>query len=157
MSTAATSLKSIIDAVAGVVGAQNVSNDIDTLKQYSKDTSLMPARMPDMVVRVLNREQLMGVLKIANENSIPVVARSSGTGTYGTAIPVQGGAVITDFLRPRYLVGQGLGPEYCPVTLVFQVHDVGRTARQHEGESVIFPHFNGVRRREREINPARGG
>ena len=88
MSTAATSLKSIIDAVAGVVGAQNVSTDIDTLKQYSKDTSLMPARMPDMVVRVLNREQLMGVLKIANENRIPVVPRSSGTGTYGTAIPL---------------------------------------------------------------------
>ena len=94
MSTAATSLKSIIDAVAGVVGAQNVSTDIDTLKQYSKDTSLMPARMPDMIVRVLNREQLMGVLKIANANSIPVVPRSSGTGTYGTAIPVQGGIVV---------------------------------------------------------------
>ena len=94
MSTAATSLKSIIDAVAGVVGAQNVSTDIDTLKQYSKDTSLMPARMPDMVVRVLNREQLMGVLKIANENRIPVVPRSSGTGSYGIAIPLEGGIVV---------------------------------------------------------------
>ncbi len=94
MSTAATTVNSIVEALAGVVGSENVSTDIETLKKYSSDTSLMPARMPDVVVRVLTREEVMGVLKYANENSIPVVPRSSGTGTYGTGIPEQGGIIL---------------------------------------------------------------
>lgn len=95
MSTAAaTTVHSIVEALAGVVGSQNVSTDIDTLKKYSSDTSLMPARMPDVVVRVMNRDEVMGVLKYANENSIPVVPRSSGTGTYGCGIPQQGGIIL---------------------------------------------------------------
>ncbi|MEI6125785.1 MAG: FAD-binding oxidoreductase, partial [Pseudomonadota bacterium] len=95
MSTAAaTTVSSIVQALKGVVGDQNVHTDIETLKQYSKDTSLMPARMPDMVVRVMNREQAMGVIKIANENRLPVVPRSSGTGTYGTGIPEEGGIIL---------------------------------------------------------------
>jgi glycolate oxidase len=95
MSTAeATTLSSIVEALAGVVGSENVSTDIETLTKYSRDTSLMPARMPDCVVRVMNRDDVMGVLKFANENSIPVIPRSSGTGTYGTAVPSQGGIVL---------------------------------------------------------------
>ena len=83
MSTAAaTTLESIVEALSGVVGKENITSDVETLKKYSSDTSLMPSRMPDFVVRVMNREEVMGVIKIANENSIPVVPRSSGTGTY---------------------------------------------------------------------------
>jgi FAD/FMN-containing dehydrogenase len=95
MSTAAaTTLESIVEALSGVVGNENVISDVETLKKYSSDTSLMPARMPDFVVRVLTREEVMGVIKIANENSIPVVPRSSGTGTYGTGIPLEGGIIL---------------------------------------------------------------
>ncbi len=95
MSTAAaTTLSNIVEAIAGVVGEQNVNTDIETLKKYSGDTSLMSARMPDMVVRALNREEVMGIIKIANENSIPVVPRSSGTGTYGSGIPEEGGIIL---------------------------------------------------------------
>lgn len=95
MSTAAaTTLDSIVEALSGVVGSENVITDVETLKKYSCDTSLMPARMPDFVVRVMNREDVMGVIKIANENSIPVVPRSSGTGTYGTGIPEEGGIIL---------------------------------------------------------------
>jgi glycolate oxidase len=94
MSTAATTLQSIVEALSGVVGNENVISDVETLKKYSSDTSLMPSRMPDFVVRVLTREEVMAVIKIANENSIPVVPRSSGTGTYGTGIPLEGGIIL---------------------------------------------------------------
>ncbi|MCP4716347.1 MAG: FAD-binding oxidoreductase [Deltaproteobacteria bacterium] len=95
MSTAeATTLNSIVEALSGVVGKENVNTDIEVLTQYSKDTSLMPARMPDMVVKAMTRDEVMGVIKIANQNGIPVVPRSSGTGTYGSGIPVQGGIIL---------------------------------------------------------------
>ena len=68
MSTAAaTTVTSIVEALSGVVGNQNVHTDIEALKKYSCDTSLMPSRMPDIIVRAMNREEVMGILKIANE------------------------------------------------------------------------------------------
>lgn len=95
MNTApATTLNSIVDVLSEAVGRENVHTDIDVLKKYSSDTSLMPARMPDIVVRAMNREQVMAVIKTANDNSIPVVPRSSGTGTYGTGIPEEGGIIL---------------------------------------------------------------
>lgn len=95
MSTeAATTVNSIAEAVSAVVGKENVHTDPETLKRYSRDTSLMPARMPDAVVRVMNREEVMGVLKTADANRYPVVPRSSGTGTYGTGIPEEGGIIM---------------------------------------------------------------
>ena len=93
MSTAAT-VSSIVEALSGVVGKENVHTDIETLKKYSCDKSLMPSRMPDIVVRAMNREEVMGVIKFANENNYPVVPRSSETGTYGTGIPEEGGIVL---------------------------------------------------------------
>jgi len=93
MSTPAT-LQTIVQALSKVVGEQNVSTDKETLERFSRDTSLMPPRMPDFVVRAMTREEVMGVIKIAHENKIPVVPRSSGTGTYGTGIPEQGGIIL---------------------------------------------------------------
>ena len=54
----------------------------------------MTPRMPDMVVKVKNTAQVQGVIKIADANNYPVVPRSSGTGTYGTGIPKEGGMIL---------------------------------------------------------------
>jgi len=94
MSTSVSTLSTMREAIAGVVGKGQVSTDAATLKQYSRDTSLMTPRMPDMVVKVANTSQVQGVMKIANENNYPVVPRSSGTGTYGTGIPEEGGMIL---------------------------------------------------------------
>ncbi len=100
MSTPVTTLSTMIDAIAGVVGKENVTTDVETLKKYSRDTSLMAPRMPDMTVWVKNTSQVQGVIKIANQNNYPVVPRSSGTGTYGTGIPEEGGMIL-DFSRMK--------------------------------------------------------
>ena len=94
MSTSVTTLSTMIEAIAGVVGKENAITDGAALKKYSSDTSLMTPRMPDMVVKVKNTAQVQGVIRIANENNYPVVPRSSGTGTYGTGIPKEGGMIL---------------------------------------------------------------
>jgi len=60
----------------------------------------MPPHMPDLVVKVKNTSEVQGVLKIANENNYPVIPRSSGTGTYGTGMPEEGG-IILDLSRMK--------------------------------------------------------
>jgi hypothetical protein len=94
MNTALTTLESIQEKLRGIIGKNKLCTDADTLKQYSQDTSLMSPRMPDMVVKVMNREEAQSVIKFANENNFPVVPRSSGTGTYGTGIPEEGGIIL---------------------------------------------------------------
>lgn len=51
--------------------------------------------LPDMVVEAITTEQVASVLKICNENSIPVTVRGSGTGQVGGSVPIKGGVVIS--------------------------------------------------------------
>ena len=94
MNTPAASIAQIKESIEGVVGKAKILTDADTLKRYSCDTSLSPCHLPDMLVKAHTRDEVQGVLKIANANNYPVVPRSSGTGTYGTGIPEEGGLVL---------------------------------------------------------------
>jgi len=94
MNTSASTTKNIMEAISKAVGKQNVLTDPETLKKYSCDTSLLPPHMPDMVVKVKKTNEVQAVLKIANENNYPAVPRSSGTGSYGTGIPEEGGMIL---------------------------------------------------------------
>ena len=94
MNTSAPTTASIKALIEKVVGKENILTDGATLKHYSCDTSLAPPRLPDMVIKVHQTSEVQGVLKIANAHNYPVVPRSSGTGTYGTGIPEEGGMIL---------------------------------------------------------------
>lgn len=94
MSTPASTTQNILEAISKAVGKDNVITDQETLTRYSRDTSLLPPHMPDMVVKVKKTSEVQAVLKIAHENHYPVVPRSSGTGSYGTGIPEEGGIIL---------------------------------------------------------------
>lgn len=94
MNTSKTPVSTIIQALTGIVGKENMVTDPEVLKKYSCDTSLLPPHMPDIIVKVKKTSEVQGVLKIAHENHYPVVPRSSGTGSYGTGIPEEGGIIL---------------------------------------------------------------
>jgi len=94
MNTPAATTAQIRQSMEGVVGKGNVLTDAETLMRYSHDASLSPPHLPDMVIKVRTTAEVQGVLKIANANHYPVVPRSSGTGTYGTGIPEEGGLIL---------------------------------------------------------------
>ncbi len=84
--------------LAGIVGAEYVSDDPETLEKYSRDYSFVQPRMPSLVVYPQNTEEIQGVVRYANERMIPVTPRSSSIGFYGAGIPSQGG-IILDLTR----------------------------------------------------------
>jgi hypothetical protein len=77
-----------------IVGAEYFSDDPEILKQYSKDYSLVPPRMPTYVVKPKNAEEIQKIVKLANELKMPIIPCSSGVHFYGATIPSQGGIVI---------------------------------------------------------------
>jgi FAD/FMN-containing dehydrogenase len=81
-----------------ILGAEYFSDDQETLKQYSKDYSLVPPRMPTCVVKPKNVEEIQKIVKLANKLKTPIVPSSSGAHFYGASIPSQGGIVV-DLVR----------------------------------------------------------
>jgi len=77
MNAPASTMQSIINSLSGIVEKQNILTDPETLQKYSCDISLLPPHMPDVVVKVKKTSEVQGVLKVAHENHIPVVPRSS--------------------------------------------------------------------------------
>jgi len=84
----------IKEELTGIVGAENVFEDAERLKPYSKDCSLSAPSMPSYVAQPKNAEEVQRVIRLANENKLPVVPSSSGIHFHGNTIPVQGGIVL---------------------------------------------------------------
>ncbi|MGQ4872819.1 MAG: FAD-binding oxidoreductase [Promethearchaeia archaeon] len=93
----------IISKLKEILGEENVSyNEIDLLA-YSKDTTLITlnweiqgklAALPDIITFPETAEQISAILKLANEENIPVTPYAEGSGVVGGAIPIYGGIII---------------------------------------------------------------
>ncbi|MDD4238881.1 MAG: FAD-binding oxidoreductase [Desulfotomaculaceae bacterium] len=85
---------SMKDELVKIVGKENVSDAGDALLQFAQDLSLLPAGMANIVVQPESSEQVSAVVKLANENNVPVVPVSSKVHFHGSTIPKQGGIVM---------------------------------------------------------------
>ena len=80
-------------ALEQIVGADNVSDALIDLVSYSYDASGYHHR-PAGAVWVTSTDQVAAVLKLANQEKIPVVPRGAGTGLSGVTVPIKGGIVL---------------------------------------------------------------
>jgi len=60
---------------------------------YSTDSSIYRA-LPDGVAIPVNTEEVVAIVKLANEHKVPLVPRGAGTGLCGGAVPFKGGVVV---------------------------------------------------------------
>ena len=67
----------------------------DINEDYMRDEMpIYGTHMPDLAVVVQNTEDVAAIVKICNENKIPVTPRGAGTGLVGAAVPLAGGVLI---------------------------------------------------------------
>ena len=90
-------MQQIIKQLKGIVGPGKVATAREDLYCYSYDATFQRF-MPDAVVKPRDRDQVAAIVKLANENGIPVYPRGAGTGLSGGSLPVKGGIalVLTD-------------------------------------------------------------
>ena len=86
----------IINSLKLILGNQNVLTDYEDRYCYAYDATAIGEALylPDAVVLPENKEQICQVVKIANENNIPIVPRAAGTNLVGGCIPLKGGIVM---------------------------------------------------------------
>lgn len=96
-----------------IVGAENASDDVMDLYVYGSDASVHQA-MPDAVVRPGCTEEVQEVMRYANKNKIPVIARGSGSGMSGQAVPIDGG-IVMDMKRMNKILDVRIEDVLCVV------------------------------------------
>ncbi len=92
----------LLDALRDAAGPDHVLHRPQDLLLYEYDGSVS-RRMPDLVVLPETAEQIAAVVRIAGRFDLPIVARGSGTGLSGAAIPREGGIVVSTSRMNRIL------------------------------------------------------
>jgi len=82
-----------IQLLKQVIPSKQVLTDLSDRYSYSFDASF-GEHLPEAVVQAKSNEEVMEVLKIANEYRIPVYPRGQGTCLSGGPLPVHGGMVL---------------------------------------------------------------
>jgi len=77
------------------VGPENVFTDTDSLADYSHDETEDLHFYPEVVVKPADTAAVAALLKLCNENHIPVTPRGGGTGLSGAALPIYGGVLLS--------------------------------------------------------------
>lgn len=87
---------SIINELKRILPNNNVLTDYEERYCYAFDTTAVRDNLylPDVVVLPENAKQISEILKLADQNNIPVLARGAGTNHVGGCVPLNGGIVI---------------------------------------------------------------
>ncbi|RFZ94502.1 FAD-binding protein [Mucilaginibacter conchicola] len=85
----------ILTRIKAIVGDDAVITNKDDVADYSHDETEDLVYYPEVVVKPQSVEQISALLKLCNENLIPVTARGAGTGLAGGALPVKGGLLLS--------------------------------------------------------------
>ena len=90
--------KDVIERLESIVGKTYVVSERERIQNYLADESadiVRPRPASDLLlVRPANTQEVSDILRLANENNIPVFPRGGGTGLVGGAIPTQKGLIL---------------------------------------------------------------
>lgn len=93
----------IISRLVEIVEEENVNTDPAEIYCYSRDSTPFQY-FADVIVRPADTTEVSEIMKLANENRIPVYPRGSGTSAAGSPLPVKGGIII-DLTRMNRILG----------------------------------------------------
>ncbi len=86
---------SLTEKLAAIVGPENVARTATDRLVYEVDAFTMAKQPPAAVVHPGSTEEVQEIVRLANREGIPFVARGAGTGLSGGALVHAGGIVIS--------------------------------------------------------------
>lgn len=93
----------LISELQTILSADRVTNNQTILEQHSKDESYHQPALPDAVVFPKTTEEIVSIMKFANEHHIPVVPFGRGSSLEGHVIPYKGGISLDTSLMNEVL------------------------------------------------------
>ncbi len=108
----------ILQELRSIVGERGLISSPEGLHTYECDGLTNFRVMPRAVLLPTSTEQVQAIVRLCHREKIPFVARGSGTGLSGGALPVENGIVVSlarmnhivevDFLNARVIVEPGV-------------------------------------------------
>jgi glycolate oxidase len=86
--------KRMLDKILKIVGKDDVLTEKEDLASYAYDGTSSWVHEPDVVVFPASTQEVSDILKLANQEKIPVTPRGAGTNVSGGSIPIKGGIVL---------------------------------------------------------------
>ena len=85
----------LAEQMKAIVGSERFFSGEDINDDYTHDEMPIYGKaMPEAVCEVETTEEVAALMKLCNENRIPVTPRGAGTGLVGGAVPIAGGLII---------------------------------------------------------------
>lgn len=92
------------DGFCQIIKPDNVVDDASILESYAQDISFIPENSPLMLVYPESKEEVQRIVRLANENKIPLVPVSSGQPRFnGDTVPEYSGIII-DFSKMKRIM-----------------------------------------------------
>ena len=87
-----------------IVKQKYISNDIYVRHAYSRNVNPVLQGVPDIVIRPKDAKEISEILKVANEENIPVVPRGGGCCEWGGSIVENDTGIILDMKRMNNVI-----------------------------------------------------
>ena len=123
-----------VKTLKDIVGKDNVKDDPADLYIYGSDASVHAAAAW-AVVRPETAAHVQGVMRYANAEKIPVIARGSGSGMCGHSVPIDGGIVL-DIKKMDKILEINTADVYCRVEPGVIDDDLNRALKRY---GVFYP------------------
>jgi FAD/FMN-containing dehydrogenase len=89
------------EMLSKIVKPENIVSDPAIIEEYSRDISFIKGSRPLLLVRPESKDDVKGIVRLANESKMPLVPVSSGTPRFhGDTLPKQSG-IIVDFSKMK--------------------------------------------------------
>jgi len=124
----------VISKLSEAVGSENIITDPEELYVYSFTAYAVVREEPLAIIKARSTEDIVKVLKIANDYIIPVVPRGSGTSVIGASTPVKGSIVLD--LRPMKRIRVDVANGVVEAEAGATVDEVDRECRKY---GFMFP------------------
>jgi glycolate oxidase len=86
--------KGVVERLYKILGKEGVLSAPEVLKSYSYDGTTNWNHEPDIVLLPTSTRHVSDILRLANEERIPVTPRGGGTNVSGGSVPIRGGIVL---------------------------------------------------------------
>ena len=97
-------MSELFQKLEDIVKEKYISNSIYVRHAYSRNVDPVLQGVPDFVIRPKDAKEISEILKIANEESIPVTPRGGGDCEFGGSKPIGDGGIVLDLKRMNNIV-----------------------------------------------------
>jgi len=92
-------MSNVFQKLENIVSKKNISNNIIIRHAYSRNVDPVLQGVPDIVIRPKDAQEISEILKIANEENVPVTPRGGGDCEFGGSKPIGDGGILLDMKR----------------------------------------------------------